>query len=387
MAGILGGAVIFNTASVVIPQRAEASGITVYQNGEKFVKVGGRIQLQYHLTDPDAGTSSDKIFFRRLRPFIEGSVHKDWIGKFQWDMGEASGDNEIAIKDAYIEYRGFKDVKVQLGNTYFRFSREALTSSKKQELIERTFVGDHNYGSPDRNAGVAVLGTQMDKKIEYGVSVAAADVDPDQNKLDFDSPINKSSDFNQGWMYGARVSFHPFGHLGLSQGDLKKGDLKGTVTVAGFGWNNDGDNNTYTTAGVDNGSGKPDVDSVTGFEASGAIRYMGASLDAEYNIFNADTVDDTFTGGIYRNGTTELTNFAVEGGYMVVPGRLEVVAGYQSQDADNYATEWTRTSFGANLFLHGHDIKAQATYRIGKDLKGVTGTDENELFVQAQYVF
>ncbi|MFQ5736107.1 MAG: porin [Thermodesulfobacteriota bacterium] len=375
-------------AGVMAATPAGAAGITVYKSGDKFVKIGGRIQLQYHNTDVQNGSTSDNLAFRRLRPYIEGSIHKDWLGKFQWDMGEASGDNEIAIKDAYMEYRGLDGIKIKVGNAYAPFSREALTSSKKQQLVERTFVGDHNYGSPDRNLGVRVDGHLMDKRITWAASVSAADIDPDSAKLDFDTPVNKSSDFNQGWMLTGRVDYHPFGHLKMSQGDFKRDGMKATVGVAAFTWNNDGDNNTYTTAGADMSTGdNPDVDSVTGFEVSGAFRYLGVSVDAQYNIFNADTVDPTVTAGIYRNGTTELANYALEGGYMVLPDRLELVAGYQVQDADNYTTQWKRTSFGANWFFEKHDIKAQLTYRMGKDLNGVKGSDEDELFVQAQYVF
>ena len=114
---------------------------------------------------------------------------------------------------------------------------------------------------------------------------------------------------------------------------------------------------------------------------------MGASVDAQYNIFNADTVDPAVTSGIFRNGTTELTSYAVEGGYMVLPDKLELVAGYSSQDADNYAAKWKRTEIGANWFIKKHDIKAQVTYRMGSDVDGVKGSDKDELFVQAQYVF
>jgi len=389
IAGILLGTMAMVTASVAMAPSAHASGVTVYKDGEKYVKIGGRIQLQYHMEDPSGGTKTDSMFFRRLRPFIEGSVHKDWLGKFQWDMGEASGDNEMAIKDAYLEYKGIEGVKIKVGNAYAPFSREALTSSKKQQLIERTFVGDHNYGSPDRNLGIHATGELMDKKVTWGASASSASIDPSSSKLDFDTPVNKSSDFNEGWMFSGRVDYHPFGYLEMGQGDLgKSSDLKATVGVAAFTWKNDGDNNTYTTAGVDgSGGATPDVDSANGVELSGAVRYMGASVDAQYNIFNADTVDPTVTAGIYKNGTTKLTNYAVEGGYMVLADKLELVAGYQVQDADNYAKKWKRTSVGANWFFQKHDIKAQVTYRVGTDVDGVAGSDKDELFVQAQYVF
>lgn len=70
-----------------------------------------------------------------------------------------------------------------------------------------------------------------------------------------------------------------------------------------------------------------------------------------------------------------------------MPAKLELVAGYESLDADNYADVWTRTSFGANYFFEKQDIKLQATYRIGENLDGVKGKDKNELFIQTQYVF
>jgi hypothetical protein len=371
-----------------IAATSHAAGITVYKDGDKYVKMGGRIQLQYHYVDPDSGDSEDEVFFRRLRPYIEGSIHKDWKGKFQMDFGKAEGENEVAIKDAYLQYGGMDNMKITIGNANFPFSRELLTSSKKQQLVERTFVGDHNYGTPDRQAGIHITGHAMeDKKLTWGVSVAAADIDPDVKKLDFDTPVNMNDDFNQGWIFGGRIDFHPFGHLKFEQGDFKR-KTKATIGVGAFGWTSDDDNNTYTASGISTSSSKADVDKVTGFEISTAYRGFGISVDAEYNIFKADTVDSTFTGGIYQNGSTDLKNWAIEGGYMLPNNMFEIGAGYQSQDADGYMDQWTRLSFFANWFItKNHDIKTQLTYRIGENLNGVTNNDENEIFLQAQYVF
>ncbi|MBW2475859.1 MAG: hypothetical protein JRE63_00885 [Deltaproteobacteria bacterium] len=383
--------------------QGHTAGVTVYKDGDKYVKVGGRIQLQYHYEDPDEGDSTDEVFFRRLRPYLEGSIHKDWKGKFQFDYGKAEDDNEVSIKDAYMQYKGIDNVKITLGNANFPFSRELLTSSKKQQLVERTFVGDHNYGTPDRNAGLHITGGLMDNQITFGVSAAASDIDPDAKKLDFDTPVNRNDDFNQGWMFGGRVDWHPMGYLKMEQGDFKRDEIKATLGVAAFAWDNDDDNNTNPSKdgnAIDDSGDfildddgdfirvkKPDVDSVTGFEVSGAFRGYGVSVDAEYNLFDAETIDSTYNGGLYEDGETELENFAIEGGYMVIPSKLEIVAGYQVQDADNYDEEWERTSFGLNYFFKKHDIKLQATYRMGENKDGVKDNDLDELFVQAQYVF
>jgi hypothetical protein len=287
-----------------------------------------------------------------------------------------------------MEYSGFEGMKVFLGNANFPFSREFLTSSKYQELVERTFVGDHDYGTPDRNVGLHLTGERGN--ITWGASATQASVDPDEDKLDFDTPVNKDSDFNEGWMFGGRVDYHPFGILKFSQGDFSR-ETKATISVAAFQWNNDDDNNTYTDDnGNDIGLGNDDmdVDSVTGYEISGAFRGAGFSVDAEYNRFDVDAVDNNYNQGLYEDGSTELANWAIEGGYMVIPGKLELVAAYQSQDADGYDTEWTRTSVGANWFFHKQDIKLQASYRMGENLNGEKqDSDEDELFVQAQFVF
>jgi hypothetical protein len=374
-AGLLGMSVA--TPSVL------ASGITVYEgeNGE-YVKLGGRIQIQYHYQDPDNGSSEDDLFFRRLRPYVEGSLHPDWKGKFQLDYGKAEDDNEVAIKDAYLQYKGYENMKVTFGNANFPFSREFLTSSKKQQLVERTFVGDHNYGTPDRNLGLHLTGHNGDKRITWGASATSASIDPDNKKLDFDTPVNENSDFNDGWMFGGRVDFHPFGLLKFAQGDFK-GDTKATIGVAAFYWSNDDDNNTYDPGCTS----KCDVDDVTGYEISGAFRSHGFSVDAEYNYFDTELVEDGITDGIYENSGSDLKNWAIEGGYMVVSDKVELVAGYQSQDADNYDDEWTRTSVGANYFIKGNDIKIQATYRMNSDKDGISGNDEDEFFLQTQYVF
>jgi hypothetical protein len=301
-------------------------------------------------------------------------------------MGNAEGENEIAIKDAYFQYKGMSNAKLTIGNVNFPFSHEFLTSSKYQQLVERTFVGDHNYGTPDRNVGIHLTGNTNSKKVTWGASGTVASIDPDAKKLHFDTPVNRNDDFNNGFMIGGRVDFHPFGELKFAQGDFS-GKTKATIGLAAYSWSNDNDNNTHAP-GIDDSDfpDKVDVDSVTGLEISGAFRAAGFSVDAQYNSFDANTVETGFTGGLYKNGTTTLNNAAIEGGYMI-KNTIEIVAGYQTQDADGYATSWDRTSVGANWFINKNDTKVELTYRMGENLNGEENVDEDEVFLQTQFVF
>lgn len=353
-----------------------------YKDGDKYLKLGGRIQVQYHQNDPDGGTSTDTLRFRRLRPYIEGSLHKNWKGKWQWDFGK----EKTAIKDNYLQYKGFKTVNVTIGNASFQFSRELLTSSKYQQIVERTFVGDHNYGSPDRQLGIH-LKSKGYKHWSWGASIAKAGQDPDNKKLDFDSTatIDKGDDWSEGWMLGGRIEFHPLGIMKMKQGDMKR-KTKWFVGIGAFTWSNDDDNLDATR--------KDDVDSVTGFEISSGFRVNGFSVDAQYNTFNSELFADAngakITSGLYKNGETDLKNYSLEGGYMILPKTLELVLGYQVQDADGYSDDWKKVAGGINYFVKGHDIKYQLTYVSGANKDGDNTTasaDVDELYIQAQYVF
>lgn len=366
---------------VAMVASAFAAGVK-YSDGDKYVKLGGRIQLQYHMTEPDGGDDTDELLFRRFRPYIEGSMVKDWKGKFQFDLGKS----DVALKDAYFKYSGFEAASVTIGNANFPFSREVLTSSKKQQLVERTFVGDHNYGTPERQTGLHIAGDLAGEMLMWNASVVKGAIDPSNSKLDFDTVVqfDKGGDWLEGNMYGGRLEFFPMKYFKPEQGDFD-GDFLLAFAVGAFGWDNDDD---YANEEEDGSISHKDVDSVTGIEFSGALRGGGFSVDAQYNIFESELINGkSGSDGIYKNGETTLENYALEGGYMIVPSKLELVAGYQSQDADGYSKSWNRTSVGANFFVDKHNIKYQVTYRMGENKDGKEDNDVDELFVQAQYVF
>ncbi len=367
---------------------ANAGGVKYESEDGDYMKLGGRIQLQYHLTNPDGESTTDDFKARRIRPYIEGSLHPDWKGKFQWDMGKG----KIALQDIYMRYSGFSLADIAVGNTDFLFSREFLTSNKYQGLVERTFIGSSSYGTPHRQTGVHVKGLLLDDTILWMGAATIAAHDPDNKKIKWQSAIqiDRGDDWSQGPMVGARLEFHPLGLVRWSQGDFKADSFKCSVGAATYYWANDDDNLTPVEMG-DDGSpmlGKQDLDDVFAVEVGGSVRAYGLSVDVQYNQFEANLVDASVTDGLYMDSSTTLQNFSAEAGFMVLPKALELVAGYQWQDADNYSKAWTRKSVGFNYYLtQSHDIKLQTTYRMGENKDGKDGKDVDELFVQAQYVF
>ncbi|MGH9382247.1 MAG: porin [Thermoanaerobaculia bacterium] len=367
---------------------AAHAGIIVYEDEEsgQKVEIGGRIHIQYHLEDPDGGDSTDELFFRRVRPEFNASINEDWDSRVQLEVGEAEDDNELSLRDVYVVYKGWEGVTLTMGNQKPPASREFLTSSNEQQLVERTFVGDHNYGDLDRVLAAQLKGKPADGKLQWAVAAGSASIDPDASRLDFDTPVNRNSDFNEGWVLAAGLDFFPMGEVKFSQGDLERGDTRVGFRIYGSTWSNDGDNDTYTEDGVSIDEGKVDIDSVTGFGGGIALRSHGLSVDAEYRQADADTVPGDFTGGLYRFGETTLDAYALEGGY-AFSERFEIVAGYSSLDADNYEDSWNATSVGFNTFFEQHKAKLQLTYQMGENVDGISGVDADDLFLQLQYAF
>ena len=67
--------------------------------------------------------------------------------------------------------------------------------------------------------------------------------------------------------------------------------------------------------------------------------------------------------------------------------KVEIVVGWDSLDADNFAHSTNRTSVGLNWYLNKHKAKLQTTFRSWENVNGVSGADLDELIAQFQFVF
>lgn len=375
-------------ACLTVPGMA---GIVVYEEGEKKIEIGGRVQMQYLQEDPDGDETTDRMFFRRLRPYVAGTVTEDWMGKIQFDLGKADEDNEVAVKDAYAMWSGLKNHKLYIGNTKTPFSREFNTSSKRLQLIERNFAGGHDYGSPDRQLGFRLNGHTGSKKLAWAAAVGSESHDPDAGKLDFDTPVNPNDDFNEGVVLAGRVDWHPLGYTPFDRTDFRTDEFRFNVSLAAYSWSNDDDNNTLTDPDtgddLDPNDGKADLDRATGVEISAGVRGHGLSADAEVQKVSAEAVDGDLAEGLYADGESDLDIVSLQGGYLLPGVPVEIVAGWDTIDADGYEEKWKRTSAGVNWYWNKHKAKVQAIYRINTDMNGVRGEDQNEVIVQTQFVF
>lgn len=388
-------ALVTTCVAAAISASPGVAGIKVYEDGERFIEIGARIQIQYlyfsESPSEGEGESGDSIFFRRLRPYIAGSVTKNWLGKIQWDMGKSIDSDELAIKDAYMQYLGWKNHKIFIGNSKTVFSREFLTSSKRQQTVERWFVGQHNFGSPDRMLGLRLDGNSDSKRFEYKVNIGGQSFDPDNRRMDFDTPVNDAGDFNLGWVGAGRLTFYPKDPIRRDQGDFKRGSFNYALEAAAFVWANNEEDLTYTDEidgdQVCNNDRKCDLDGATGWELSGGIRGRGLSVDLEYNQVFGEMVAENVNSGMYVDGETTIKKWQLEGGYMLANLPLEFVYKRDSMDADGYERKWYANDIGVNYFFNKHKAKVQLLYRMESNVLGQDGDDRNQLVMQWQFVF
>ena len=408
--GVLAGAAV-----TAMPMLASA-GITLYEEGNKSLEIGGRLQPQYRLVDADSegegSDSGDDFFLRRMRFYIEGTLTENIYGIWQVDFGDTSEDPEV--KDAFINYSGLSAGEIQVGNMKVPYSRELLTSSKRQQFVERTVVGDHNFGVPDRQIGILYTAAPSDV-FQVAAGVFNAGLESDLDKVDFESRVSGDPDYF-GKMFAGRIDFTPLGGFKLAQGAFGE-ETKFGLGLNGFYWDNDSD------AGFEDfeadSSPEGEYDSVTGLGVDAAFRSGYFSADAAIQYTNAEVTDGTrdflsdngVTDGIgfvNDEGDAKFMTYMVKAGYMIVPSKLEFTAGFSALDLDDGYRDADGTiisddmdkrySAGLNYFFNKHDAKIQLTYEIGRDVlyandangqvinpAGI-GEDQNTLFLQFQQV-
>ena len=142
------------------------------QNGKFKFKVRGRIMADYDHVDQDFGVTGrpdvSAVELRRARLGVEGVVFYDVKYKFEADFA----DNEVAIKDAYVAYAGFKPKdwgigEIRAGNQYVYNSIEELTSSRFITFMERPAYQEAFF--LDRQIGAAILAGSEHWSFQTGI--------------------------------------------------------------------------------------------------------------------------------------------------------------------------------------------------------------------------
>ena len=157
-------------------------------SGDFSFEFGGRIQADAAFYDEDVAELNDGTEFRRARLFAKGKLFKDWEYKAQYDFAE----NDLAMKDAYIKYKGLEKGAITIGQFKQPFSLEELTSSKYITFMERAL--------PNAFATGRRLGIGYNTKWNNTTFAVSA----------YGQEAGNGDDGDEGFGVGARVTFLPY---------------------------------------------------------------------------------------------------------------------------------------------------------------------------------
>ncbi len=148
-------------------------------------RVGGRAILHYRsLWDrPDDDTAPfrsvpDSFFARQIRFETEGTVYKEFgykvqtefsTGNFNQPAGTGPSNVTGTLRDAWVEWRRWKELYVRIGQFYEPISQEDFTSTRFIDFAERSPM---NRLAPGRETGLEIYGTLLDNHFTYFLMVS-----------------------------------------------------------------------------------------------------------------------------------------------------------------------------------------------------------------------
>jgi hypothetical protein len=373
-----------------------------HDESDRWLDFGLITQTEYIYNSPTVphGQATEQLFFRRLRPVIMGGMD-DWQGIIMLDFGagEDGTTYNTSIRWANFQYNGFYQVHATFGSFKPWFSRELLTDGPHLNTIERSPVGDTNYGNPDYTIGFAWDQMLPNRQFLYYFSVGLEDHPQSVTQLQMRSPAFVTSGVNQGVLVTGRLDFYPFGRMPYDsrplytpppsvyfQSDFHTQTWRTIVSTAVYGWWNDDNSNPFTSHGVSTSTTNADLDRALGVEVSGGVRGFGVSADLEYQYVRGDLLAGNFTGGLYVNGRTNMNKLSCTGGYML-PRDVELVSAWSMVEATGFARTLTQTTVGVNWFVKKYAVRFSATYSWLDNNNGIAGNNIGVARALAQFVW
>lgn len=348
-------------------------GLTAGHNGKNFylaaadgsflMKISGQIQVRYILNSRDSKDPVDEFGDPILDDdgeVVRSSVD-EWEGGFQirrtklnfsghvgspkieYDLTLAAdrSDNSVGVEDVTVGYKLMDNLKVEAGRKKLPFLREELTSSKRQLAVDRASVTE--VFTLNRSEGVWVTWSPADK---LKITTAISDGENAGN-------IGGANDFHED-----RTDFAITARADLTlAGNPKQardfaawsGEPLGIFLGAAIHYE-------LGETGDSDPSNNPDYFSWT---VDASIETNGLNVFASFTGGHIEDVIGTDEFG--ESTTSDFDNYGllVQGGYMVIPDKLEPFVRYEWIDFDDDREDSDKSliTIGANYYLRKHAAK------------------------------
>ena len=355
-------------------------------DGRFTLQLGNRVQVRWdHLdfspdptTPPGQSSSADTSTFRirRARTTFEGKAFGDVSYKLQFDWL-----TNPALLDAEIRYTKYPMAQLWLGRGKAFFGRQQLTSSGRQQFVDRSIVDGAFF--PGRQNGIALIGELPSKVLEYQVGV-----------YNGNGIANNTLNDDDEYMTTQRLVWHPFGMMPLEEGGTPYPDhFKVSLGVAAL------QNQTRSTPTTATPATFDDVD----FDRLGAeiaMGWRGLSAVGEWVTEETETERTTVAAPALttRRPDGERDGFYAQVGYLFPNQKLEVALRHAEITTETAAlgstgrseTEQSEDRVAVSWYMVKHDYKVQVDYGTTELENAVSGQktrESDELRAQLQINF
>lgn len=336
---------------------------------EMKLVLGGFVQGQFETGDVNAydgrfpGTITtkvkDRFRLRRARITLSGDFAEQFDFKLEGEFEQADGINagrtDFSATDAWVNWHGFPEANLKLGQFKAPFGLEQLTSDTKLFTIERSQVTEAL--TPERQIGIQIWGKPF------------ADSWPDQKDLlTYSAGVfngngrNTTTNDNNEYMYVARLESQLFaGKLAGQDTSLKVGGNYLTSRDAA-GTNVSQVGNLFV--GTDG--------SLSPFVLPSAGEREAYGVDASFHLgpfdligeYIHERIEPRVVGGPPPTfAAFDSSGYYITAGYFVIPKKLQLVAKWESFDPGQVANDNLHSiTGGVNYYIHGDDLKLMAGY-------------------------
>lgn len=343
-------------------------GKTTIDTDKASLSLSNRVQIRFTQNDPGDPTKGSKGSFRirRAKTKFEGWIYDK---NLTYELQINWADTGSSLEDANVAFdatNGQKLFQIKAGQFKAPFGRQELTSSGKQQFVDRSIVSSEF--AKGRDIGVQLYGMPLAGKLEWYAGIFNG------------NGRNKTSNDNGRYQYDARLNWQPFGDVKYSESDFESRNEPLFSIAADYEQNNlqgstSGNDPDCSTVGVDS-----------------TFKFKGVSVFAEYF---TKTSDLEMPADLNGDGTVAESSFDSDGfhaqvGVFVVPGTVELAARYATLDPNNRVDhdDLTETGLAVNWFINKHNLKLQADFRRTKDDSKPSGSDtDKEGRLQFQFIF
>lgn len=302
------------------------------EDGRFGLKLQGRVQTRYTFAselDPaiDEREEVTNFAIQRARLTLSGHAFEEGLTyKFQSDFGKG----DVTLKDFYIDYEVGSQARIRVGQFKRPFSRQQITSSGSQSLVDRAITD--KFFKAGRDIGVALHNNyEKSPELEWAVGVFNGTGD----KPIFDGAGFSNVPDRFGPAIAARAGYNQGGIKGYSEADLEGGPLRygvGASVLAEL--DVDGDDASAVRAELDY------IVKVNGLSSTGGV-YVATAQD----------------GAGFADQSYNAVGFHLQAGYMLT-GTHQLVGRYAMISPDG-ADSQQEVTLGYSLYQFKHSFKWQ----------------------------